>query len=253
MNADFSANSPTNMREYVMITPILQTKDLKKDFAIQGGILSVLKGINLEIYPNQIVAIMGPSGSGKTTLLNIIAGLEPLSGGQVIIEGSKIDEMNDQALSNLRRSKIGLVFQEFYLLPYLTAYENIEIPLIFKNLPDDERKTAIHRALRSVDMEDKEFHYPSELSGGEKQRIAIARAIVTDPRLLLIDEPTGALDSITGNEILNLFRKIIHKNSDKAMLMVTHDPEAAQKADCIYILGHGELKDYKARSKTNLH
>jgi len=233
-----------------MTIPLLQTIDLKKDFTIQGGLLSVLKGISLEIYPNEIVAIMGPSGSGKTTLLNILAGLEPISEGQVIIEGVKIAEMNDQALSKLRRSKIGLVFQEFYLLPYLTAYENIEIPLIFKNLPDNERKIAINESLQSVGMEGKEFHYPSELSGGEKQRIAIARAFVTNPRLLLIDEPTGALDSVTGNEILKLFRKLVHENSDKAMLMVTHDPEAAQKADRIYILGHGEIKDYKARSNT---
>ena len=225
--------------------PLLKINRLKKDFAVQDGLLSVLKGVELEIYPDEIVAIMGPSGSGKTTLLNVIAGLEPISDGEVIISGHNIKKMTDQDLSNMRRGTIGLVFQEFYLLPYLTSYENIEIPLIFKNMPECEREKAIKKALRSVGMEEKKFHYPSELSGGEKQRIAIARAIVTSPKLLLIDEPTGALDSVTGNEILNLFREIISAQSGKAILMVTHDPEAAQRADRVYILGHGELTDYK--------
>jgi putative ABC transport system ATP-binding protein len=234
---------------FTMKSPLLEIEHLKKDFISQGQVVSVLKDINLEIFPNEIVAIMGPSGAGKSTLLNLLAGLEPVSAGHITINGIELDNMSDQELSEVRQSIIGLVFQEFYLLPHLTAFENIEIPLILKNHPEEEIQTAVSLALERVGIREKEFHYPSELSGGEKQRIAIARAIVTEPSILFVDEPTGNLDSVTGNEILTLFRKLIDLKSLNSILMVTHDPEAAQRADRIYILGQGELQAYSNGKK----
>ncbi|MHA2174478.1 MAG: ABC transporter ATP-binding protein [Candidatus Hodarchaeales archaeon] len=241
-------NSNTSWHEKkeksIMKSPLLEIEHLKKDFINRGQVISVLKDISLEIFRNEIVVIMGPSGAGKTTLLNMLAGLEPITSGNISINGIKIDKMSDQELSQVRQSTIGLVFQEFYLLPHLTAYENTEIPLIFKNIPEDERKTSINLALDRVGMREKEHHYPSELSGGEKQRNAIARAIVNEPSILFVDEPTGNLDSVTGNEIISLFRQLVDSESLSSILMVTHDPEAAQRADRIYILGQGELKSY---------
>ena len=210
-----------------MSNPILVVKGVKKVFNEGGTSLKVLESISFEIYPNEMVAIMGASGSGKTTLLNIITGLEPPTAGEVLINNYNIVETSDSIASRLRRDKIGMVFQDFNLIPHLTAEENVEIPLIFTALPPGERKSFVLRAIEQVDLLEKRYYYPNQLSGGEKQRVAIARAIVNNPAILLLDEPTGNLDSETGREILSYFRKIITEEKDQAILMTTHDPEAA--------------------------
>jgi len=224
-----------------MTQPLLEVKNLKKEYAEKGAVFTILENINFQVYLNEMVAIMGPSGAGKTTLLNIIAGLEPPTDGTIILNGKQIHEMPDKVAASMRRTQIGLIFQEFYLLPYLTAHENVEIPLIFSGVPDESRNSRVRQAFQHVGMVEKEDFYPSELSGGEQQRVAIARAIVTQPVLLLIDEPTGNLDSKTGKKIISLFHKII-QNQKNSIIMVTHDPEAARTADRIFLLQHGCLE-----------
>lgn len=222
---------------------LLVVENLKKEYIERGVIFPVLQDVSFQVFPNEMVAIMGPSGAGKTTLLNILAGLEPATGGKIILNGSEIQTMSDKTISSLRRTHIGLVFQEFYLLPYLTAHENIEVPLVFSGLSADTRTSRVRQALKKMGLIEKEDFYPSELSGGEQQRVAIARAIVTNPSLLLVDEPTGNLDSKTGKNIISLFLEIV-KSRNNSVLMVTHDPEAARKADRIFILQNGCLQDF---------
>ncbi len=223
--------------------PLLVVEHLKKEYVEKGVIFPVLQDVSFQVLPNEMVAIMGPSGAGKTTLLNILAGLEPATEGKIFLDGSEIQTMSDKTIASLRRTHIGLVFQEFYLLPYLTAHENIEIPLVFSGLPADTRATRVRQTLQQMGILDKEDFYPSELSGGEQQRVAIARAVVTNPSLLFVDEPTGNLDSKTGKSIISLFLRIVN-GQNKSVLMVTHDPEAARRADRIFILQNGCLQDF---------
>ncbi len=223
--------------------PLLVVEKLKKEYVEGGVIFPVLQDVSFQVFPNEMVAIMGPSGAGKTTLLNILAGLEPATEGKIILSGSEIHTMSDKTISLLRRTHISLVFQEFYLLPDLTAHENIEIPLVFSGLPADTRTSRVRQALKKMGMIKKEDFFPSELSGGEQQRVAIARAIVTNPSLLFVDEPTGNLDSKTGKNIISLFLEIV-KSQNNSVLMVTHDPEVARRADRIFILQNGCLQDF---------
>ncbi|UCG04049.1 MAG: ABC transporter ATP-binding protein [Candidatus Heimdallarchaeota archaeon] len=224
-----------------MVNPVLVVKGLKKEFYEGTSTLKIFDSVDFKLYPNEMVAIMGASGSGKTTLLNIITGLEQATDGDVLIEDNNIAEVSDEIASKIRRERLGLVFQDFNLLPHLTAEENVEIPLIFADIPEEERKRLALKAIQQTDMTEKANSYPNQLSGGEKQRIAISRAIVNKPSILLVDEPTGNLDSQTGKDIISLFRNIADQEGTYAILMTTHDPEAAQKADKIFLLQNGKL------------
>jgi putative ABC transport system ATP-binding protein len=226
-----------------LVEPVLVVKGLKKEFYEGTTTLTVFNNIDFTLFPNEMVAIMGASGSGKTTLLNIITGLEQATKGDVFIDDYNIAEISDDIASRIRRERLGLVFQDFNLLPHLTAEENVEIPLIFADIPEGERKRLALKAIQLTDMTEKANYYPNQLSGGEKQRIAISRAIVSNPPILLVDEPTGNLDSQTGKEIISLFRSIVDQEGKYAVLMTTHDPEAAKRADKIFLLRSGELTE----------
>ncbi len=230
-----------------MTEPVLVIKGLHKEFYEGTTTLRVFDDIDFKLFPNEMVVIMGASGSGKTTLLNIITGLEQATKGTVLIEDHNIAEISDEIASKIRRERLGLVFQDFNLLPHLTAEENVEIPLIFADVPEEERKRLVSKAIQQTDMTEKAKHYPNQLSGGEKQRIAISRAIVSNPSILLVDEPTGNLDSQTGKEIISLFRNIVDQEDTHAILMTTHDPEAAQKADKIFLLQNGKLTEMNGK------
>ena len=226
-----------------MNDPILVINNIKKDFYEETSTVSVLKDVNLTLDANKMIVIMGASGSGKTTLMNIISGLEPPTDGEVLIDNINIIDAPDDIASKFRREKIGLVFQDFHLFSHLTVEENVEIPLIFSNHPEEERTSLVLNAIQRVGLSEKINHYPTELSGGEKQRVAIARAIVHSPSLLLVDEPTGNLDTNTGKEIITLFRDIVKQNKKRAILMTTHDPDAAKTADKILVLHQGIISE----------
>lgn len=202
--------------------------------------IEVLKDVNLHVAKGEMIAVVGPSGSGKTTLLNIMACLDKPTSGEVSIEGVIINQLSDDELSKIRRHKIGMMFQDFYLLPSLTTLENVEVPMIFDDVLETERKERAAKLLSLVELSDRAHYRPWELSGGEQQRVAIARALSNDPKIILADEPTGNLDTTTGRRIVTLLRKIVEKR-DKAILMVTHDPDAALRAHKVWILRGGVL------------
>src|SRR5579871_5311977 len=199
-----------------------------------------LDDVSLSIAHGSFVAIMGPSGSGKTTLLNLIAGIDHATSGQVAVGGEEITTMSEREIAAWRARHIGLVFQFYNLIPVLTAFENVELPLMLTNLSKTERKTHVETALKAVGLADRMFHYPRQLSGGQEQRVAIARAIVTDPTILVADEPTGDLDRKSAEEILKLL-DLLHRKFNKTIVMVTHDPQAADAAEIIRRLDKGQL------------
>lgn len=203
--------------------------------------IHAVKNLSLEIRAGEIVAIMGPSGSGKSTLLNLIGGLESPDQGEINAFGSKISDFDDKELSHYRNKTVGFVFQFFYLQPYLSVLQNIEIPLLFSAKTTQERNTAARDAISSVQLQDRITHLPSQLSGGQMQRVAIARALVSKPQLILADEPTGNLDRATGHDILQLLKKI-NQEFNTTMVIVTHDAEVASMADRVLTLRDGEIK-----------
>jgi len=215
-------------------------KSLHKIFKRDNEQVIALEGCLLDIPSGEFLALMGPSGSGKTTLLNIIAGIDRPSGGQVSIDGVDIAAMTDRQLTHWRNQHIGFVFQSFNLIPVLTAYENVELPLLLTRLKKAERKEHVETALRLVGLQDRMKHYPRQLSGGQEQRVAIARAIATDPTLLLADEPTGDLDAHSAEEVMNLLARL-NREFGKTIVMVTHDPRAAHHASKIRHLDKGVL------------
>jgi putative ABC transport system ATP-binding protein len=206
--------------------------------------IHILQGLNLDVGKQEFLALMGPSGSGKTTLLNLIGGLDRPTRGSVQIGGERVDELSDRKLAAWRARHVGLVFQLYNLLPVLTAERNVELPLLLTTLTKSERKKHVDTALAMVGLSHRTKHYPRQLSGGEQQRVGIARAIVTDPTLLLCDEPTGDLDRKSGDEILDLLQAL-NKEHGKAIIMVTHDPHASARAMRTLYLNKGQLTTEK--------
>jgi putative ABC transport system ATP-binding protein len=219
---------------------IVRIRDLSKVFKRDGEEVVALEKCSLDIHGGEFLALMGPSGSGKTTLLNIIAGIDRASSGEVAIDGTDIAGMSERELTHWRNQHIGFIFQSFNLIPVLSAFENVELPLLLTNLSKDRRKDQVETALRLVGLQDRMKHYPRQLSGGQEQRVAIARAIATDPTLLLADEPTGDLDARSAEEVMTLLTRL-NREFGKSIVMVTHDPRAAHHASHIRYLDKGLL------------
>ena len=219
---------------------LVRVKDVHKHFTRGSERIDVLKGVNLEIPKGDFLALMGPSGSGKTTLLNLIGGLDTPTGGAIEVNGVPVSTLSGSRLSKWRAQNIGFVFQLYNLLPVLTAEKNVELPLLLTTLAKSERKKRAGIALKVVGLADRAKHYPRQLSGGQEQRVGIARAIVTDPTLLLCDEPTGDLDRKAGDEILDLLQSL-NRDHGKTIVMVTHDPRAAERAGRTIHLEKGVL------------
>jgi putative ABC transport system ATP-binding protein len=220
---------------------LVSVKSVHKHFTRGSERIDVLKGVNLDIREGEFLALMGPSGSGKTTLLNLIGGLDQPTGGTIQIGESRIEQMRGAQLSAWRARHIGFVFQLYNLLPVLTAERNVELPLLLTKLGRAERRKRAGIALKAVGLADRAKHYPRQLSGGQEQRVGIARAIVNDPTLLLCDEPTGDLDRKAGDEILDLLQTL-NKEYKKTIVMVTHDPHAADRATRQIHLDKGVLQ-----------
>jgi putative ABC transport system ATP-binding protein len=208
---------------------VVRIRDVVKTFRRGSETVEVLKGLSLDIPSGEFLALMGPSGSGKSTLLNLIGGLDRPTGGAIEVEGHRIDQMSDAELSAWRAKSVGFVFQMYNLLPVLSAERNVELPLLLTKLSRSERRRRAQLALRLVGLGERMGHYPRQLSGGQEQRVGIARAIVTDPTLLLCDEPTGDLDRKSGDEVLELLSGL-NRDHGKTIIMVTHDPHAAERA-----------------------
>jgi putative ABC transport system ATP-binding protein len=221
---------------------LVRAKDVHKTFRRGSERIEVLQGVNLEIGKGEFLALMGPSGSGKTTLLNLIGGLDTASEGSIEVGGIDISRMSGAALSRWRSQNIGFVFQLYNLLPVLTAERNVELPLLLTRLSKAQRRKHVEVALKVVGLADRAKHYPRQLSGGQEQRVGIARAIVTDPTLLLCDEPTGDLDRKAGDEVLDLLQAL-NREHGKTIIMVTHDPHAAERATQVLHLEKGTLME----------
>jgi putative ABC transport system ATP-binding protein len=219
---------------------LVRITEVHKHFSRGSERIDVLKGVNLEIPSGDFLALMGPSGSGKTTLLNLIGGLDAPTSGSVDVAEQRISELRGSKLSRWRAQHIGFVFQLYNLLPVLTAERNVELPLLLTSLSKAERRSHVAIALKVVGLSDRAKHYPRQLSGGQEQRVGIARAIVTDPTLLLCDEPTGDLDRKAGDEILDLLQTL-NREHGKTIVMVTHDPHAADRARRTLHLEKGTL------------
>ena len=222
--------------------PLVAIRGLSKYYIRGEQIIRVLEDINLDVAPGDFVALMGPSGSGKSTLLNLIAGIDKPSGGEIHVAGVDIAQLSDGELAAWRSKHVGFIFQFYNLMPVLTAFENVELPLLLTSLSRRERRERVDIVLALVGLEDRADHYPNELSGGQQQRVAIARALISDPTLIVADEPTGDLDRTTGEEILGLLDRL-NRELGKTILMVTHDPKAAEKARRIVRLEKGVLAD----------
>jgi len=220
--------------------PLVQVQDVHKYFTRGNERIDVLKGLNLSIPSGDFLALMGPSGSGKTTLLNLLGGLDSPSSGSVQVGDVAISGLGGGGLSRWRSQHIGFVFQLYNLLPVLTAERNVELPLLLTSLSKTERRKRVAIALKVVGLAERARHYPRQLSGGQEQRVGIARAIVTDPALLLCDEPTGDLDRKAGDEILDLLQTL-NREHGKTIVMVTHDPHAADRAKRTLHLDKGSL------------
>ncbi len=225
-----------------MIEPIVQIRDVTKAYRRGSQTVPVLMNINLDIEEGEFLALMGPSGSGKSTLLNLIAALDQVDSGTIRVGGVDITSLSESELAAWRAVNVGFIFQFYNLIPVLTAFENVELPLLLTSLPRRERREHVELALDIVNLSARLNHYPSQLSGGEQQRVAIARALITDPTILVADEPTGDLDRRAAEEILELMDRL-NRQSNKTIIMVTHDPRAAQKARMIRHLEKGYLND----------
>jgi putative ABC transport system ATP-binding protein len=220
---------------------IVELRDVSKGYERGKEVVHVLDNLSLTVKKGEFEAFMGPSGSGKSTLLNLIAGIDRASQGKVLVAGSELTRMSDSDLAKFRSNTLGFIFQQYNLLPVLSALENVELPLLLTKLGSSERKKRAQTALRVVGLEDRMGHYPRQLSGGQEQRVAIARAIVNDPQIIVADEPTGDLDRKSADEILGLLGKL-NTEFGKTILMVTHDPAAAERASLVHKLNKGRLE-----------
>lgn len=219
---------------------MITVENISKSYRRDRLEIPVLVNLSLSVPEGEFLALMGPSGSGKTTLLNLIAGIDRPDSGQVVVNGVDIGSLNESALARWRSGNVGFIFQFYNLLPVLTAYENVELPLLLTRLPKKEKREHVEAALKLVGLGDRMRHYPRQLSGGQEQRVAIARAIVTDPTVLVADEPTGDLDKVSAHDIMVLLERL-NREYKKTIVMVTHDPRAAEKAHKVMHLDKGEL------------
>jgi putative ABC transport system ATP-binding protein len=221
---------------------VVSIRGVAKAYQRASQVVPVLDDITFDIKRGEFLALMGPSGSGKSTLLNLIAGIDKVDKGSIVINGVDIVSLDESALAGWRSAHVGFIFQFYNLIPVLTAFENVELPLLLTSLSRKERREHAQAALSVVNLEDRMDHYPSELSGGQQQRVAIARAIVTDPTILVADEPTGDLDRVSASDILALIGRL-NSEFGKTIIMVTHDPRAAEKARIIRYLDKGVMVD----------
>jgi len=223
-----------------MTGSIVSIRNVSKSYYRETLEIPVLMNISMEIAKGEFIALMGPSGSGKTTLLNLIAGIDRPSEGSIYVDTINVPSLNESELAQWRANNVGFVFQFYNLLPVLTAYENVELPLLLTSLSKRERRSHVEAALEVVGLSDRMDHYPKQLSGGQEQRVAIARAIVTDPTIIVADEPTGDLDRVSAEAILHLLEEL-NTTFEKTIVMVTHDPRAAEQAHTQRHLEKGEL------------
>jgi putative ABC transport system ATP-binding protein len=227
--------------------PIVEIRHLSKSYRRGNQSIPVLQDITFDIEEGDFLALMGPSGSGKSTLLNLIAGIDKADSGIIRVGGVDITTLSETELARWRALHVGFIFQFYNLIPVLTAFENVELPLLLSNLSKAERHEHVNTALRVVNLADRMDHYPSQLSGGQQQRVAIARAVVTDPTILVADEPTGDLDRVSAEDIMNLMSRL-NSESGKTVIMVTHDPRAAAKANTMRHLDKGVLNDVRSET-----
>jgi putative ABC transport system ATP-binding protein len=230
------------MNEASVSTPLVAIRGLGKHYIRGDQVIPVLVDINLDVAEGDFVALMGPSGSGKSTLLNLVAGIDKPSAGRILVAGVDIAQLSDSELAAWRAAHVGFIFQFYNLMPVLTAFENVELPLTLTSLGRRERRERVANALALVGLSDRIDHYPNELSGGQQQRVAIARALIADPTLIVADEPTGDLDRTTAEEILDLLQGL-NRQLGKTIIMVTHDPKAAARARRMIHLEKGLLVD----------
>lgn len=219
---------------------LINVQNVSKSYWRNSIEIPVLNNISINVDQGEFLVLMGPSGSGKTTLLNLIAGIDKPSNGKIIVAGTDISALGESALAKWRANNVGFIFQFYNLIPVLSAYENVELPLILTDLSKKKRQDHVEHALSLVGLEDRMDHYPSQLSGGQQQRVAIARAVVTDPTLLVADEPTGDLDRKSAEDVLQLMERL-SKELGKTIIMVTHDPRAAKRACSMKYLDKGIL------------
>jgi len=229
-------------KQAITSVPVVEIAHLNKSYRRGSQVLPVLEDISLTISAGEFLALMGPSGSGKTTLLNLIAGLDRPDSGRLLVHGVDVPALTETQLADWRAANVGFVFQFYQLIPVLTAFENVELPLLLTKLSRRERKEHVDLVLELVGLTDRQSHYPSQLSGGQQQRVAIARALVTDPTLIAADEPTGDLDKKSAGEIMDLLTRL-NQDFQKTIIIVTHDPEAASHAGRIRRLIKGQLLD----------
>ena len=227
--------------------PIVEIRNLNKSYRRGTHVVPVLHDITFDINEVEFLVLMGPSGSGKSTLLNLIAGIDRVDSGTITVGGINITSLSETELAQWRSTNVGFIFQFYNLIPVLTAFENVELPLNLTGLSKKKRKEHVEMALRLVNLSHRVDHYPKELSGGEQQRVAIARAIVTDPTILVADEPTGDLDRISAEEVLDLMERL-NAELGKTIIMVTHDPRAAKRAQVLRHLEKGFLNDAHSQS-----
>ncbi len=221
---------------------LVRVRGLDKKYRRGSEDIHVLQGLNLDVDKGEFVAFMGPSGSGKTTLLNLLGGLDLPSAGSITVAGDEVTSMSGSKLTHWRARHVGFVFQMYNLLPVLTAFQNVELPLLLTKLSSAERKKHVETALTVVGLGERMQHYPRQLSGGQEQRVSIARAIVADPTFLLCDEPTGDLDRKSADEIMDLIDRLVHEFG-KTVLLVTHDPQVAERANITLHLDKGVLRE----------
>ncbi len=232
-----------------MLNPLLQFKDVWKTYYLGAQTLDVLKGITLEIYEEEFVAVLGPSGSGKSTMMNLLGLLDVPSKGFIFVESQDVRKMTESQLAQLRGKKIGFVFQQFNLISALTALENVMLPMMFQNVAESERRQRAQELLTKVGLADRMHHKPTELSGGQQQRVAIARSLANNPEIILADEPTGNLDSASGKQIMDLLIEL-HEKEKKTIILVTHDNSLVKHAKRIIRLRDGQVVKMKDNSKS---